>query len=49
MASQHESGKFTEGLTNFALKGGKFHLSVKLDASMPGKTALNPGEKSEML
>ena len=32
-------GKLTEGLTEFALKDGKFHSKVKLDALMPGKTA----------
>jgi hypothetical protein len=36
-------GKLTEGLTEFALKDGKFHSKVKLDALMPGKTAPHLG------
>jgi hypothetical protein len=37
--NQEKIGKFTEGLTDFALKGGIFHRRMKLDALSSSKAA----------
>jgi len=34
-------GKLSEGLTDFALKGGNLHRRMELDASLLGKTAFH--------
>ena len=37
--NKNNSGKLTEGWTDFVLKGGNVHWRMELDARIPGKTA----------